>query len=134
MEQIGYSLIDSADAEVQKYGDTIGQCPDVPNPIVLPNGDIVHAATVGGQYQDWRLVLRMVINDQPSPQHAEIDRTIQFDGTQTIVTIIYEDEPSIPPPPLAPATAVLLDHENRLRAIEGEPVITPHEFIRMRGL
>jgi hypothetical protein len=37
-----------------------------------------------------------------------------------------EPEPVPPPPELS--DAVLYDHENRLRSLEGQPVISPTEF------
>jgi hypothetical protein len=36
--------------------------------------------------------------------------------------------PAPPPPPPAPQDAVLFNHENRLRAIEGQPPLTLAEF------
>jgi len=40
----------------------------------------------------------------------------------------YVPPPEVPPTP-APETTVLYDHENRLRAIEGEPPLTLVDFI-----
>jgi len=40
----------------------------------------------------------------------------------------YVPPPDVPPEP-APETTVLYDHENRLRAIEGEPPLSLVDFI-----
>jgi len=40
----------------------------------------------------------------------------------------YVPPPEVPPTP-APETTVLYDHENRLRAIEGEPPLTLVDFL-----
>ena len=40
----------------------------------------------------------------------------------------YVPPPEVPPEP-APETTVLYDHENRLRAIEGQPPLTLVDFI-----
>jgi hypothetical protein len=39
-----------------------------------------------------------------------------------------------PPPPVAPSTAVLFNHENRLRVFEGVPPITLGDFRTQNGL
>lgn len=56
--QIGYSLIDGSNSEVKFWGGVPGVCPGVPNPLVLPNGDVVEGVAATGQYGDWRLVER----------------------------------------------------------------------------
>jgi hypothetical protein len=46
-------------------------------------------------------------------------------------------DPYVAPEPVPPApaaeTTVLYDHENRIRAIEGQPPLTLREFIAMKG-
>jgi hypothetical protein len=43
-------------------------------------------------------------------------------------------EPEIPPPQAQPETTVLYDHENRLRAIEGQPPLSMGDFVdKMKG-
>lgn len=44
--------------------------------------------------------------------------------------------PYVPPPPVGPPpqTTVLYDHENRIRAQEGEPPLTLGDFLAKTGL
>jgi hypothetical protein len=58
MEQIGYSLVNGSNVEVQHWGDVAGQCAGVPGMIVLLNGDHVHCPQVGGTYGGLRLAER----------------------------------------------------------------------------
>jgi hypothetical protein len=48
-----------------------------------------------------------------------------------------EPDPYVPPEPAAPEpqpeTTVLYDHENRLRAIEGEPPLSLADFLKKMG-
>jgi hypothetical protein len=97
MEQIGYSLIDAGGNEITAYGNIKGQLPSPPAIINLPNHDRVHCPAVGGQYQSWRLVERWLDDEPPSPWHNAIGRSIAFDGSKTIVTVAYEETPSIVP-------------------------------------
>ena len=46
----------------------------------------------------------------------------------------YVPPPPEPPPPPAPSTAVLFNHENRLRTFEGVPPITLGDFRTQNGL
>ena len=98
MDQVGYSLIDASGTEIQAFGgETAGVQNDVPNIIVLPNGDQVHCPTVGSTYSEWKLVERWLTDTPPSPWHARIGWTVSFDGTKIIVTINYEATASIVP-------------------------------------
>ena len=58
MQQIGYSLVDAAGTEVSYWGDVADQCPGIPNPIVLPNGDAVHSLSCPADIGEWRFVQR----------------------------------------------------------------------------
>jgi hypothetical protein len=42
-------------------------------------------------------------------------------------------EPPVPKPSPAPEDVLLLDHENRLRTLEGQPPLTVEEFIAQKG-
>lgn len=53
---VGYKLIDSTGAVLETWGGTWGQCPGVPNPIKLPNGDIVHAPSLNEDYDGYSLI------------------------------------------------------------------------------
>lgn len=60
MDQVGYSLVDQDGTEVQFWGDTYGQCVEVPKCIRLPNGDDVHCPEVGATYDGLKLVARFL--------------------------------------------------------------------------
>ena len=98
MEQVGYSLIDANETEIQAYGgETPGAQNGVPDVLVLPNGDQVHCPTVGSTYSEWKLVERWLTDTPPSQWHARVGWTVAFDGTKIVVTINYEATPSIVP-------------------------------------
>lgn len=62
---VGYKLIDQNAATVDSWGGTWGQCPGIPNPLVLPNGDRVHAPSLNTPYSDYTLVEWLM--DEPPP-------------------------------------------------------------------
>lgn len=53
---VGYKLIDSNGSVIEQWGGTWGQCPGVPNPIYLPNGNHIFSAEVGVDYDGFTLV------------------------------------------------------------------------------
>lgn len=54
MELVGYKLIDANGNAVKEWGGVWGQCPGVPNPVILPTGlTHVHCAEVGMQMTDF---------------------------------------------------------------------------------
>ena len=56
MERVGYKLVDLATGDVvQTWGGTWGECPGIPNPLRLPNGDQVNGAQINGEYAGYRL-------------------------------------------------------------------------------
>jgi hypothetical protein len=86
------------------------------------------------------IVNRLVLDDPadwPVPAgHAlaeEGDVPMAIGGTldvNGVYTPPPQPEPILPPPPApAPEDIVLYDHENRLRAIEGEPPLELGEFM-----
>jgi hypothetical protein len=44
----------------------------------------------------------------------------------------YVEPPAPEPPPPAPEDAVLYDHENRIRSLEGAPPLSMQAFARLR--
>lgn len=90
MEQIGYSLIDSNNKEIQFWGDTLGQCPGIPDMIVLPNGDQVHAPFVNSVYGNCKFVTRWADYD-PTLINLISGNTILYAGEKTIVTYQYRN-------------------------------------------
>jgi len=71
---VGYKLIETAtQAEITSWGGTWGQCPGVPNPIMLPNGLHVHAPSVGVDY-DGCMLVEWLMDEPPPPVPATITR------------------------------------------------------------
>ena len=84
MEQkIGYSLIDFENKEIQFWN-----YDPAPNPIILPNGDHIHAPELNVSYSGYRLVERWQISDE-TPGLFEIGQSKFFDGTKFIITKEY---------------------------------------------
>ena len=54
---IGHKLLDAEGNVVQTFGGVRGQFTSPPNPLVLPNGDHVHAPALDTDYSGFRLVL-----------------------------------------------------------------------------
>jgi hypothetical protein len=94
MELVGYKLIETAtDNVVQSWGGTWGECPGVPNPLDLPNGDQVCGAQVGVNYNGFRLD-PWEIDQPPAPVPQSVPmwavRTVLqndglFDQAQTLI-------------------------------------------------
>jgi len=78
MEHIGYALVDDGGAEIQVFGDTVGQVRAVPNVIRLTDGKDVHCPLVGTEYDGFKLVERWL-------QDGE-EASVLFDGDRVIVT------------------------------------------------
>jgi hypothetical protein len=78
MEQIGYSLINPQNVELQVWGNTPGIQAEAPNPIFLPNGDHVHAPAIGVSYSGYKLVARFF------DENDDVD-SVTSDGTSVVV-------------------------------------------------
>lgn len=63
---VGYKLIDAKNEIIQQWGGTWGQCPGIPNPIMLPTGSHVHAPSLNTDYEGYTLVQWLM--DEPLPQ------------------------------------------------------------------
>lgn len=70
---VGYKLVDALDVVYQTWGGTWGQCPGVPNPLKLPNGDIVNAPSLNTFYEGYMLV-EWWMNEPPPPVPEYISR------------------------------------------------------------
>ena len=69
MQQVGYKLIEIASGDViDSWGGNWGSCPAQPNPITLPNGDIVYSAVVGEDFNGYRLDAWMMEPPPPLPR------------------------------------------------------------------
>jgi len=49
---VGYKLVDANGAVIQQWGGVWGQCPSIPNPILLPNGVQICGVDQAGPLQD----------------------------------------------------------------------------------
>lgn len=63
---VGYRLIEISTGDVvQSWGGTWAQCPAIPNPIALKNGDIIYAPSVDVDYSGFKLEQWWM--DEPPP-------------------------------------------------------------------
>lgn len=70
---VGYKLVDALDVVYQTWGGTWGQCPGVPNPLKLPNGDIVNAPSLNTAYEGYTLI-EWFMEEPPPSVPASITR------------------------------------------------------------
>lgn len=57
MELVGYKLINISDGSVvEQWGGIWGQHPNIPNPISLPNGDIIYSPELDTEYSGYELM------------------------------------------------------------------------------
>jgi hypothetical protein len=58
INQVGYKLINTTDNTViEQWGGIWGQCPGIPNPIILPNGDQICGGEIDVEYSGYKLVV-----------------------------------------------------------------------------
>jgi hypothetical protein len=78
MQHIGYQLVNKNGTIVDQWGGTFGQCPSIPNPLILPNNaGVIYSARVDVDYESF--VLRMWMDDPPLSElkqkaRAQVDR------------------------------------------------------------
>ena len=71
---VGYKLIEVATGDVvNSWGGVWGQCPSVPNPLFLPNGDIVNAPSVDTDYSGY-ILSQWWMDEPPPPVPSVISR------------------------------------------------------------
>jgi hypothetical protein len=68
-------------------------------------------------------------NDPANRDWVEYQEWLAVDGNVPLPYV----EPEPAPPDPAPETTVLYDHENRLRAIEGQPPLQLSDFLNKMG-
>lgn len=115
MEQIGYSLINENNIEIQYWGDKIGQCAGFPSVVYLPDSNIINAPEINISYGNYKLVQRWVDNNPPSQFYSKIDEVISFDGEKIIVTYVYPSEPNVTPQVVSPLQMRLALNQMGLR-------------------
>lgn len=82
---VGYKLIEVATGNVvESLGGEWGKCPEIPNPLVLPNGDHVCGANYGESFHGYRLDAWEMDEPAPSPKTV-------FDGA-TFMSRVTDDE------------------------------------------
>lgn len=89
-KQIGYSLLDQDNKEIQIWGNSPNEFYNIPNVLYLPNGDHVHAPVVNGNYSGYTLVERWADYD-PTLISLISGQSVSFDGTKIIVTYEYRN-------------------------------------------
>lgn len=62
---VGYRLVNGSGLFVREWGGVWGQCPGLPNPLILPTGEHVHAPLLNTDYKSFTLV--EWIMDEPAP-------------------------------------------------------------------
>ena len=78
-QQVGYHLINVITGNVEKsWGGTWGQCPSVPNPMDIPNGDQVCSPEVDGVYGDYTLKPWMMDAPSPTVDDVVLERSIRL--------------------------------------------------------
>lgn len=87
MQKCGYSLINENNIEITYWGDVLGVDVSMPNPIHLPNGDVVYSPELSS-YQNYKLVERWIDGDI-NKKFLIFGETIAFDGTKIVVTWQY---------------------------------------------
>ena len=86
---VGYRLIEEKTGEAVQYaGGEWGKCPDIPNPLVLPNGDHVCGANYGDSFNGYRLDAWEM--DEPAPQPKTV-----FDGADFMARVTDEEYAAI---------------------------------------
>lgn len=74
---VGYKLIRDKDGEViEQWGGVYGQVAPIPNPLILPNGDQICAASVGNSYSGFSIVQWLM--DEPAPLAGDVNRERDF--------------------------------------------------------
>ena len=87
---VGYKLVRMSDnVVINSWGGTFGQCPGIPNPLVLPNGDHVCGAEPG-EYGEWRLELLMAGPSATDVKSECQRRIIALTGTSDIMSCIIK--------------------------------------------
>lgn len=101
MEQIGYSLIDKNNKEIRNWGE-YGLVANKPEVIKLPNGKIVNAPELYGNFGGYKLVKRFVENNPPSEFFSPIEIVKSFNNSDILITYYYGNKPNIAPYTVSP--------------------------------
>lgn len=75
MEQIGYSLIKD-NQEIKYWGNIPGQSEGMPDMVILPNGDHIHAPRINTNYNGFMIVKRYYQEGQEEISLIEEDKVI----------------------------------------------------------
>ena len=101
MEQVGYSLIDKDNKEVQHWGE-YGSMTSMPEVIWLPNGDVVNAPELYGNFSEYKLVKRFVENNPPGEFFNPLEIVETFKNGDVLLTYYYGNSPNVTPNNVTP--------------------------------
>lgn len=89
MEQVGYSVIDSENKEIQFWGNTPGIYISAPEQLFLPGDISVCAPSIGSTYAGYKLVPRYI---EALGTHSLKDgEQFSCDGTKVVITYTYRN-------------------------------------------
>lgn len=120
---VGYKLVSvESGVEIASWGGTWGQCPGIPNPIMLPNGDSVHAPSLNTDYSGYTLV-EWLMDEPPPTVPKSITRrqcALQLKALQMISAqeAIDMTRSGVPPAAVAAYFATLSDDDRVLAEID----------------
>lgn len=101
MEQVGFSLIDKNNKEIQHWGE-YGSFTSMPEVIWLPNGDVVNAPSLYGDYSEFKLVKRFVENTPPGQFFNPLEIIESFKNGDILLTYYYGNSPNVTPNTVTP--------------------------------
>lgn len=86
---VGYKLIDNqTNAVIDEWGGVWGQSPGIPNPLELPNGDVVCGAKTYEDYSGYTLI-PWEMDDDARPKRTK------FDGADFLARVTDEEYAAI---------------------------------------
>ena len=91
LHHTGYSLVDSSNTEIKFWGNSLYEVISMPERIILPNGDIVEAPTLDGNWSDeYKLIERWIESNPTTEIDEKISETIEYRDGKTIVVYNYQ--------------------------------------------
>lgn len=103
--KVGYKLKDADGADIETWGGVWGSCPNMPNPLRLPNGDHVHAPSLDTSYGGYTLTewhmdppppVPLTANDYAAAIEKHVDDTARakaYGGGVSLASYSYSTVP-----------------------------------------